>query len=136
MLVGSTLCLHGGCQAANLPDHDLQAWDHCLVTASTPQKHQTMLKKHHISIPTADAPSSGDFGLEKEKQKAQQALEEGECWGLLLSPFWPHVSDPKCKGHRQSLQIKPLATFQGFGCGSGRDGERDPFGKSGMWGCT
>lgn len=42
------------------------------------------------------------------KAKSPQALEEGDCWDLLLSPFWPHISDPKCKGHGSLCKLSPL----------------------------
>lgn len=137
MLAGSALCLHGGGQAGKLPDRGLQGWDQTLETASTPQKHKMVLQKHHIGVPTADTPSSEDFGPEKEKQKAQWALGEGELWRFFCpppSPSWPHISDLKWEGHRWSLQIKPFA--HDFGCGSGGDRERTPFGKSGVGVCA
>lgn len=104
------------------------------MTASISQKHQTVLEKHHVGVPT-DTPSSGDFDLEKEKQKAQQALEEGERWGLGLFPPFLALHF-RSQARRWSLQIKPLTTLQGFGCGSGGDGERTPFGKSGVGVCA
>lgn len=73
MLAGSPQFLHGGDQAAKLPDcdHNLQGLDQPLVVASTLKKHQMVLEKHHMGVCTADTPCSGHFQLEKEKQKAQ-----------------------------------------------------------------
>lgn len=78
-----------------------------------------------------------DFKLDEEKQNPNRLCQKGRagvCCFFLSS--WPHISDPKCKGHRWSLQIKPLMIFQGFGCGSGGDRARSPFGKFGVGVCA